>query len=173
LVGGLDGASIQVFGRDWVLSLNLPFSWVVVYLGAVCFTAATSLYAFWCPRIVKDYGTHDHFPLEGGSVEQLKHYLSRTFGVPPITPSDREFARNFVNEFAHGTSASGLEDPIEYIRGDRPTIAADRIPDAFWRVWAFADRRAVIARALCFVFHILGFVAVAIVLAQNFVAVLG
>ena len=56
------------------INLVLPFSWKLFYLGALCCTAARSLFAFKCPALIREFPSFADFQQQGRSIEHLREY---------------------------------------------------------------------------------------------------
>src|SRR5437764_13934173 len=48
-------------GKEHMVFLHLPFSWSAFYFSAVAFSVASALFAFFCPRMIKQYSSFGEF----------------------------------------------------------------------------------------------------------------
>jgi len=53
------------------LSLELPFSWVILYAAALMFVIARLLYVFFCPRFLREYASAGEAQIRGLTVQYI------------------------------------------------------------------------------------------------------
>ena len=57
--------TISLFGKTYDLVIALPFSWQMFYFCDVFIGIANLLYAFRCPRLIRDYSKYEEFERTG------------------------------------------------------------------------------------------------------------
>jgi len=186
----------KVTKPDWasaaVASLEVPFTWQVLFWSAVAFSAAVWWCDWRCPRVVLDQRSFGEFQAQGRGTNQLVDYL-------------QEFARegevwiDVVNK-STGWIADGIaltwqwrEPAVQDGVGSRESVpvfsktdvCAPMYPtssgkpevlmtiedysfqDAFWAVWASANEQRVRSRVGVGLLLLGGLVGAGIVFAEN------
>jgi hypothetical protein len=100
---------VQPFGSQPLveLSLELPFSWVVLYAAAAVFVSARLIYVLFCPKFIRDYSNAGEAQVRGLTVQYIASEL-------------RDFMRNYFRRSIPltNTENDNLEDILAQYRID-------------------------------------------------------
>ena len=134
---------IDAWGQQIEISTELPFSWQLFYLAAVCFVISNLIYQVRCPRIIKDHPTYATFLDERKGVSHLEWY------------------------------AKALNAPVTIAINSREQLAQDyRFQQSFWDAHKFGNHYANFSRFFSGLFLLAGFALIGFVLAQGGLPVL-
>jgi hypothetical protein len=148
-----DELHVAFAGHDLRLPLGLPFSWKVFYAGAVCFSLASFLFQWKCPKIIKEFGNFKEFETAGGSSKLLTDYFYDAVNAFAAHNDAKEVAESFFRQwgqFRCEFSPTGPKTPhsvwaaIAQFRGHQ--ILESSLPDAFVEVQQLARYRQPIGR---------------------------
>ena len=68
--------ALTLFGRNWVLVFELPFSWTCLFFAALAFSVATFTFAWRCPKIIKDFESFRDFYTMGNGVQLIGEWIA-------------------------------------------------------------------------------------------------
>lgn len=68
---------ITVFGSNFSLSLELPFSWYLFYFSALFFALGVLLYVAFCPRLISEFANFHEFIDRGGEGFRLEEEMEK------------------------------------------------------------------------------------------------
>lgn len=95
-------------GLPIVLPLELPFSWKLLYAGALSFTAAQVVYAMRCPRLIRDFSSLSEYKDGGkGSAFLVREFLavmlpSLRGSRPENSDRTQDILMHFLDEYGTG-----------------------------------------------------------------------
>lgn len=106
-----DKVIIPITGNEIELVLDVPFSLLVLFFAAACFTIGNVLFVIGCPKIVEEYQDYDDFHrATGGSESEVRrHVFSIILGMQPRDQQGN--AQYFMRTYCRIDSPDpGLED---------------------------------------------------------------
>lgn len=167
------------FDPDFQISLTLPFSWGLFFFASIAFAAATLIYSWKCPAIVKLYRSFNDFR-EVAMERQLLHHFYGIVRTSSIWRSNHHKAQRnvIIREFATFTRTGGatLSDNEINTAFDKGTAAehiarlgvkSEQVGHAFTYLQHMADWQHLWARRTCWSLYAIGFVFLALVMIQN------
>jgi hypothetical protein len=153
--------------------LQLPFSWIALFLSSLAFSVGALVFIVRCPSLVKDVANFGEFEAQGRSDMEIKELYVKFAGR-------RQDQRDFAGRLF------GLQEFLEYIEGtkeNRPVVAQmdendiqNRIykhvtiakrPDAFAMLWKELVLLYPYSRMVCSISYSLGLFVLGIVFVQN------
>jgi hypothetical protein len=149
-----------------VIHLGLPFSWKVFYWSSVAFAVATLLFTLRCPEFVRNHASFREYSEEGKGPKQILLELASLLWRPLLPTHGLQLLLGFEKHFlvSVGNSNHFLLDEKAFITRE---IKQGAEADAFWFVYEYAAAQAPVARLLCAVFYVIGFVLLGVVMVQN------
>jgi hypothetical protein len=155
---------ITLFANE--IPLSLPFSPRIFYFAAVAFALANITYYLFCPAAVKGYRTYKEFSDAGKGADVvmagfIKLLTSRSLMWP--LPFNENAGRTFLKEYSDfsGTWESIDQKKPETIDALYATpISATKLPGAFGFVQWNYFRALPLARLVCSVSYLAGFLLV-------------
>ncbi len=163
--------SIQVLGATFEITFDLPFSWKVFYFSATAIATGTTIYAVYCPSIIRDSSDYSNFiDREGASQLMLRI---------PVAQNARIYGRHdelttFVAQLCvpNRNASESERIPINHntILTDFEVESA-KLPDAFQMTRALVSRWHPAARVCCGVSYLIGFVLLGWVFVDSFLFV--
>lgn len=172
---------LRVLGSEWVLHLDLPFSWKIFYFASAAFAIATSIFFLRCPEIVKRYRSYAQFEAEGKGPRQVRDYFLDYLARRRLDQVSGALVSSYLTEFT--TEYSGVAAQVDLGRQVveekwglldlvvESNLGSPRVPDAFWFVHRVSDSANPVSAMASGLFYLFGFVLIAIVLVQNFLYV--
>jgi hypothetical protein len=61
---------------EFILNIELPFSWIAFYVAALLFSIGSAIYYWRCPKIIRENNSFGDFLKNGRNRESLKTYYS-------------------------------------------------------------------------------------------------
>jgi hypothetical protein len=131
---------ITILDHKFTIIADLPFSWKAFFFSAVFFAAATAIYSFWCPEIIRDYRNFEHYKQDGESQLQLKIPIARHATITGTNDDLVTFAQQFC-------SGNGQLSPHTLLTDFE--IDTRKMPDAFQFVRSVTSMWNWPARFIC------------------------
>ncbi|SFV89966.1 hypothetical protein MNB_SV-4-812 [hydrothermal vent metagenome] len=165
--------------KDFVFALELPFSWKLLYLSALFFALATSLYLYFCPNLIKKFSDIEHFKEKGLTKEQLIVFFS-TWLREKTTAYDAEGKKINKINIVSQISSDYCTKPIEKdeLKKDslhkdvkNLTIKNEEEVNAYWHIRSVMSNDRLFVRSLITILYSAGFLILLYLLAENINAV--
>ena len=163
--------TIRLNETDLVFSLQLPFSWTLLFYSSVFFAAASLVYGFNVPELIREYDDYESFTKSG----MIPFSISGPF-ISAWHQSRQPAKDHFLldvgirsfNEMDH------LKEVSPYILMSELSRLSDIEVDKhlFWFTYDYWQSSRPIARISCTVLYTLGFSYLGIVILRNFQAVI-
>jgi hypothetical protein len=157
--------------------LSLPFNFLMLYFAAFCFTVASALFAFFCPKLAKLAPNYGAFVIGNHSELELKNWFREIAGSKQSKgEADPGLIRQFLSELGRASNARAAE-VVEIFSGKAghaimdpfwATPAGDRLPNAFDFALKTANQRQPVVRFVASLFYGLGFLCLAAIIIYNF-----
>lgn len=155
------------------VSLSLPFSWIYLYFAALFFGIGSILYLVWCPRFIRTYDSYNTLDDQGKGSRTIIDNL--TAATEPekaysIKATRVQVLWQFVTDYMTDVrTTKNVEPDIKKLTQDlfNGKIRTDCLREAFWFVRNFCEEISPVKRLLVSVLYFLGFVCLAIIVAEN------
>lgn len=165
--------NITIFDANFALTLDLPFSWKVVFFAALCFAAASILFRYYCPPALRKYDSFGDYLEQGKHTDSLIRSMwsiSRNkFWAWPLTPKKHRF-RRFLQDFTDLENKKVQEvmtsDALQISIINTP-IPDEKLKAAYYYVAEDFDQSRPIARFVCITLYSAGFLLLLVLVYQN------
>lgn len=155
---------------------KLPFTWHWLYFASVCFTLASALFSWRCPRLISDYQRDSDFFEMGtaGTSAKLKNEIRNIWANVPLCPqpelllskNEDRFDKLLSIVINHMPSRDSSKSGIAQFK--ESTFDEATVRGALSDVRAIYQHQGVVARALCCLLYLTGFLCLAPVVSQQF-----
>jgi hypothetical protein len=187
---------VDFFGHKWALKLDLPFSWKLLFLGALLTSAANVLFAAFCPHIIRGFRDFAAFRDSSGSGRRLKNLLKAILKPNASIEDVRRIRTLYLYKYCtirdeKGNSGGRIDElGRDYLNNQEPSThehdyldhtlpklieASDLrqgdLPDAFEFVHEHAEHVRPCIRALVSLLYAVAFAIVIWLIAENAYAV--
>jgi hypothetical protein len=95
-------AHVEMFNHKWQITLELPFSWKMLFWASLAASIANLIYQFRCPRIIRRFPTFKAFVDDSNSGRLLTEELleSLTYHREPRQPHHWKILIEFIRAIA-------------------------------------------------------------------------
>jgi len=150
--------------ETYEISMEIPFSWLMLYYSTLFISLGIFFYAIFCPDIVKRFNNYEDFMKSGRGGSYLNIQLSMFYSKKI---NDQHKLAEYLSaeyKFAHFKNESGIKNIIDsdIWNGDK---------DSFWFVHDCLNYSRQYIRLLCNIFYGIGFILLAIVLTEKIITV--
>lgn len=116
---------INLYGKEILLDLDLPFAWILLFYSALFFTIGNLIFIFFCPAIIKENRSLADFKATMKTQTHLTNYMTEA------QRTDWEFSKTTFAEGLHRMARSGnASDPAVTAR-----VRSDRFDEEFWSIY--------------------------------------
>ncbi|MGR5382304.1 hypothetical protein [Vibrio harveyi] len=139
-----DQVSVKINEKDYVLHLELPFKWWVLYFSALFISIAKGVYLAFSPAFIREFQDYDDFIKSGrkGGFLQKTLYELIPFWKRKKSSSLDDYVGNF-DERIHFLNKSGVNMALG------AELWGSEIIQSFWLVYDICNFSRVIPRLIC------------------------
>lgn len=149
-----DSITVPVLHQKITINLTLPFSWILLYTGAIFVVASNLIYQVWCPKILKDHPTYNSFFSDRKESSHLNDYSKQ---LEISYDYDTKYNNTFTN-YNRMVSGSITE---------QSRVLVDVVRTMYWDIHKLAILENRRARLCCGISLGLGLVLASIVTLQG------
>ncbi|EGR2232558.1 hypothetical protein DZF79_30785 [Vibrio parahaemolyticus] len=159
--------SVKINEKDYVLHLELPFKWWVLYFSALFISIAKGVYLAFSPAFIKDFQDYDDFIKSGRSGGFLQKTLYEL--IPFWKRKNSSSLDDYVGKFderIHFLNKSGVNMALG------SELWGSEIKQSFWLVYDICNFSRVIPRLISVLFIGLAALAFAYIMIDKILLVL-
>lgn len=188
--------SVPFMGPEFQLTLELPFSWKLIYLAALVFTIASILFNGFIPNMIEENNSYGDFLASNKTISHLSDYLDN-IGVTESWVESKGLDVDVVNASSTtividklGININDADNSTDYKRitalyglvklryflaeenrGSMEFIEKMKV-NQFWRTFNVCNRHNVCLRVLISLLYLVGFSIVGYVIIESIMVVL-
>ena len=160
-----DTVVVPFFDRTFTISVQLPFSWYLLFVAAVFASVGNIVYAMMCPKLVKEFKDYSAF----GKAQRGGDYLYPTLARVSLLTLDSTISDKVesVRSLYCPDSEVSDESVMEVV-----TKTGTPPPDVFYFIRDSANFSRPLMRLLASVSYVIAFLCIVIIAVQNIISVI-